>query len=930
MPNLPPPVWAELFYSGAWNTITDDVRVTTSAVSITRGLSSESASDAEPTSCECDLDSRDYKFAPRAPGSVLYGKIGRNTPMRLGYTVGSPWVALDGTDGNEITTPTNTAFNVTDLDLRIEIALDDWARQQNLAARFLATGDQRSWGLYLAGTGQLAFHWSATGTSTLITRFSTVPMTAYNGQRLALRVTLDVDNGAGGYELRFYTGRTVDDTEWTLLGDPIVGGATTAVFGAAAPIELGDMTGIALPAMIGKAYALKLLNGIGGTTVLRMTTQDASPGVTSFTSGGFVWTKATAGAVLTNRHIRMSGEVPAWPPTRDLSGNDNYVSVNPTGITRRMDAGNKPQDSALLRYIKAQGPIDCWPFTDGADATQAQSMTGGSPLRVSLDFGTTQPNWGAGALADWVEPTISLAAATDGVIAGPATLTDPGTTWSADLSFSGVTASGASIDYAVTDRAAGSDADPTGQWTVTVDKNANSITLRRASVGETSSSVTLLSTISSPGVFNDLPHHLRLTVDTSGATTPWQLYLDGTLKDSGTYAAPSKSPRRLRTGWFLNGVAQGTGTPTFGYLTYWGSTAPAASQTYSALVGFTGELAGVRIERLAAEAGYVASVAGDTALQEPMGIQGRKKLLELLGEANRTNFGYLLDARDRNEVIHRGHSTLWNQPPALTLDFQAGLISAPFKPVDDDKLTENDVSVKREYGSVPARQILETGELSVQDFPDGVGRYDNEYTYSLATDDQAGHVASMRLHLGTYNGVRYARITLNLANSRVFAMIDDILRVDCGDLVRLTNLPADHGPDAVNVLVQGYTETAGPDEWTITFNCVPGEPWTALVLGSTTYSRLDTGGCVLAAGLTAVQTSVGVTTTGTRRWVDSATYPAEFPFDVRVGGEVMRVTACTGTTASQTFTVTRSVNGVSTTHDSGADVRLATPVYLAL
>jgi hypothetical protein len=439
----------------------------------------------------------------------------------------------------------------------------------------------------------------------------------------------------------------------------------------------------------------------------------------------------------------------------------------------------------------------------------------------------------------------------------------------------------------------------------------------------------------SVSIYDEAPHHVRITVDPQASSTAWSVYTDGTLISTGTIASiVIKAPRIMRLNWgFLTVAGQNMTERGFGYLTLWDGTGPAAASMYSALMGFTGEGAGGRIERLAAEAGYTATAAGETALDEPMGIQGRKKLLELLGEANRTNFGYLLEARDRNELIHRGHSTLWNQPPALTLDFSAGLISAPFKPVDDDKLTENDVSVKREYGSVPARHVLEEGELSVQDFPDGVGRYDNEYTYSLATDAQADQVASMRLHLGTYNGVRYARITLDLANPRVHQMIDDILRVDCGDKLRLTNVPEDHGPDDVDVLVQGYTEEAGPDAWKITFNCVPAEPWTALVLGSTTYGRLDTGGCVLAEDLTETETSVDVTTTGVRRWVDSATFPSNFPFDIRVGGvggEVMRVTACTGTTASQTFTVTRAINGVAMTHSTGADVRLATPVYLGL
>jgi hypothetical protein len=92
---------------------------------------------------------------------------------------------------------------------------------------------------------------------------------------------------------------------------------------------------------------------------------------------------------------------------------------------------------------------------------------------------------------------------------------------------------------------------------------------------------------------------------------------------------------------------------------------------------------------------------------------------------------------------------------------------------------------------------------------------------------------------------------------------------------------------------------------------------------------VDTGGCQLNEALDETETAVDVLTTGTYRWVDSATYPTDFPFDIRTGGEVMRVTACTGTTTSQTFTVTRSINGVRKSHASGQDLSLANPVYVA-
>ncbi|KMS67531.1 hypothetical protein ACZ91_67255, partial [Streptomyces regensis] len=57
---------------------------------------------------------------------------------------------------------------------------------------------------------------------------------------------------------------------------------------------------------------------------------------------------------------------------------------------------------------------------------------------------------------------------------------------------------------------------------------------------------------------------------------------------------------------------------------------------------------------------------------------------------------------------------------------------------------------------------------------------------------------------------------------------------------------------------------------------------------------------------------------------------SDFPFDARVSGEVVRVTAITGTGATQSFTVVRSVNGVVKAQLAGADIRLARPTTVAL
>jgi hypothetical protein len=63
--------------------------------------------------------------------------------------------------------------------------------------------------------------------------------------------------------------------------------------------------------------------------------------------------------------------------------------------------------------------------------------------------------------------------------------------------------------------------------------------------------------------------------------------------------------------------------------------------------------------------------------------------------------------------------------------------------------------------------------------------------------------------------------------------------------------------------------------------------------------------------------------------VTSADLPADFPIAITVGGEVMSLTAVTGTSSPQTGTVTRSVNGVVKAHDAGTLVRLDHPFYIS-
>ncbi len=234
----------------------------------------------------------------------------------------------------------------------------------------------------------------------------------------------------------------------------------------------------------------------------------------------------------------------------------------------------------------------------------------------------------------------------------------------------------------------------------------------------------------------------------------------------------------------------------------------------------------------------IGGAGGEPQFHELMGTQGLKKFLDLLRECAESDVGIFMEMRDERALALRARSTLYNQAPRFTLDFSQGLVSAPFKPTDDDKLTENDVTVTRDGGSF-SRQILEEGRMSIQDTPDGVGRYDVEKTLSLFEDSQTENLAGWFLQLGTFDGLRYTRLTVDLANPRVYEMLPQILNTDLGDAIRLTNLPNEYGPDDVDLIVRGYTEEIGPEEWKITFNCSPGETWKTMSLVLDIYEGFE-------------------------------------------------------------------------------------------
>ena len=97
-------------------------------------------------------------------------------------------------------------------------------------------------------------------------------------------------------------------------------------------------------------------------------------------------------------------------------------------------------------------------------------------------------------------------------------------------------------------------------------------------------------------------------------------------------------------------------------------------------------------------------------------------------------------------------------------------------------------------------------------------------------------------------------------------------------------------------------------------------------VGDAAESRWSSDGSTLGAGVDATETALTVVTMTGPLWTTAA---ARYPMAGRLRGEKITVTAVSGTTSPQTFTVTRSVNGVTLTHPAGTTFELWRPVYYA-
>lgn len=359
------------------------------------------------------------------------------------------------------------------------------------------------------------------------------------------------------------------------------------------------------------------------------------------------------------------------------------------------------------------------------------------------------------------------------------------------------------------------------------------------------------------------------------------------------------------------------------------------------LSAYVGERADTRFGRLCTEEGITYETLPAltphplgqgimAGIGQKMGKQNVQTIMALLRECEAADAGIIYEMTSDLGLGFRTLNNMTSNSASTSFDHSLNELALQPAPRRDLGRIVNDFTATREAGSSAHIEDTES-RLSIHDAPLGVGRFDDSGEFNLYADAQLPSTASWQVHLGTVAEARYERIAIQLAHDtfkETPSKRSAALAVILGDRVDIVNTPDRLSFDDISQLVIGVSERIDQFTHQIIWNSVPEKPFRIPIL-TDDQARLDSDSALTTEDLSAVATSITVSTT-TSRWVDSATYPAEFPFDINIGGEQITVTAITGTSSPQTFTMTRSVNGVTKAHNVGAKVRLWNPTYLAL
>jgi hypothetical protein len=360
---------------------------------------------------------------------------------------------------------------------------------------------------------------------------------------------------------------------------------------------------------------------------------------------------------------RFAGEVSKWPPRWDISDTDVWVPIEAAGILRRIRANTEFPISSHQRFIQSNSPYTYWPMTEGEDAIEASPIFGVSKMRSISDSGalfSRQPQWGKGEIAPWMENVVAFPQEHHMVASFPVTPDE--TAWSFEWVQTGFPPDDSSTFVIRSgDNESGRTIEITAQFVVGSD------ILFVSDTGTFVGSPFLegdISKMRGPG-----PHLVRVEFIPTATSYIGNAYLNGELIYTGVPETdvPLFAPTGMR---YISSLVdpdfpEPDSTLYVGHVVVYGPDAPDPMDSYRALVGYKGELAGRRIERLCSERGVPLEVVGDLDQTQACGHQQVETFAELLQSAADVDGGTLGESTEDLALLYRTQRSKYNQGSVL-------------------------------------------------------------------------------------------------------------------------------------------------------------------------------------------------------------------------------------------------------------------------
>ncbi len=614
-----------------------------------------------------------------------------------------------------------------------------------------------------------------------------------------------------------------------------------------------------------------------------------------------------------SKNYRFWGEVTKWPQNWDLSGTDFWVEVEAYGPLSRLEKGRVPDHSLLYNTLtdgSTPGLLAYWPLEDKASATittMASAVSSASPMEIT----------GLPELAQMAEFNASdpLPIMTEAMFSGRVAAYDPVT--SCQVRFLLYIPSVGLNDGQVI----------ASVWMDSLDIETWELYYTIGSLGEgqlvlrplDGDGATLAGGVSAFGDINAKFLRVSIELVQNGANIDCTVQYLETGKSTATSATGNLNSKvlarvtkiEMAPPQVLGSATMGMPDSTVGHVTFQNQITSISD------LGFrldpAGEAAGRRFQRICDERNLVFESIGDLDDTIAMGDQQRIKPVEALQQCVEVDGGIMYETLNGFGLGYRTRASMLNTDVSLSFSYEDNVLAAVPVPVEDDRYIRNSIDVTRipdEDASAHAEKT--DGPLNIAEPPQGVGEIGQQVSVNVQYDSMLADQAGWRLHLGTIEEPRFPEIAFNLARSEITsARREAILSLRPGDRVAITSPPASQAPDGMALMVFGWTEQIDHFQHIVNLNCAPDKAFNVATADDTVYGRTDTAGSELLTAVGSGDTSLTVMTTSGPWWTTSS---AEFPFDVRMGGERMTVTAIS---PSRYDTFTRSVSNGWGTANSG-------------